>query len=95
MNVEIGAEAALFPEKEYINGIAIAALRIGLQRPARLDTLREEKQGDIAAVIHARGGSWSQIIRQQGNRGSLSIYSLLPIHCKKGLRFSRPQSGCQ
>ncbi len=22
MNVEIGAEAALFPEKEYINGIA-------------------------------------------------------------------------
>ncbi len=24
MNVEIGAEAALFPEKEYINGIFIA-----------------------------------------------------------------------
>jgi hypothetical protein len=24
MNVEIGAEAAIFPEKEYINGIAIA-----------------------------------------------------------------------
>jgi hypothetical protein len=24
MNAEIGAEAALFPEKEYINGIAIA-----------------------------------------------------------------------
>ncbi len=24
MNVEIGAEAALFPEKEYINGILIA-----------------------------------------------------------------------
>jgi hypothetical protein len=24
MNVEIGTEAALFPEKEYINGIAIA-----------------------------------------------------------------------
>ncbi len=23
MNVEIGAEAALFPEKEYINGIAL------------------------------------------------------------------------
>jgi hypothetical protein len=27
MNVEIGAEAALFPEKEYINGIAIAVVR--------------------------------------------------------------------
>ncbi len=25
MNVEIGAEAALFPEKEYMNGIAVAA----------------------------------------------------------------------
>jgi hypothetical protein len=24
MNVEIGAEAALYPEKEYINGIAVA-----------------------------------------------------------------------
>jgi hypothetical protein len=24
MNVEIGAEAALFPEKEYINGIDVA-----------------------------------------------------------------------
>jgi hypothetical protein len=24
MNVEIGAEAALFPEKKYINGIAVA-----------------------------------------------------------------------
>jgi hypothetical protein len=28
MNVEIGAEAALFPEKEYINGIAVA-VRVG------------------------------------------------------------------
>jgi hypothetical protein len=24
MNVEIGAEAVLFPEKEFINGIAVA-----------------------------------------------------------------------
>jgi hypothetical protein len=29
MNVKIGAEAALFPEKEYINGIAVA---VHLQR---------------------------------------------------------------
>jgi hypothetical protein len=26
MNVETGAEAAQFPEKEYINGIAVASL---------------------------------------------------------------------
>ncbi len=29
MNVDIGAEAALFPEKEYINGIAVAVQRDG------------------------------------------------------------------
>jgi len=31
MNLEIGAEAALFPEKEYINGIAVAVrtVRVG------------------------------------------------------------------
>jgi hypothetical protein len=30
MNVEIGAEAALFPEKEYINGIAVAVTTGGV-----------------------------------------------------------------
>jgi hypothetical protein len=30
MNVEMGAEAALFPEKEYINGIVFAVLLRGL-----------------------------------------------------------------
>jgi hypothetical protein len=29
MNVEIGAEAALFPEKEYIDGIAVAVQGAG------------------------------------------------------------------
>jgi hypothetical protein len=28
MNVEIGAEAAQFPEKEYINGIALAVQKV-------------------------------------------------------------------
>jgi hypothetical protein len=28
MNVEIGAEAALFPEKEYINGIAVTVYTV-------------------------------------------------------------------
>ncbi len=30
MKVEIGAEAALFPEKEYINGIAVAVYCISV-----------------------------------------------------------------
>jgi hypothetical protein len=33
MNVEIGAEAAQFPEKAYINGIAIAVLWPRLPTP--------------------------------------------------------------
>ena len=37
MNVEIGAEAAQFTEKEYINGIAVAvraaSFAIGIQSP--------------------------------------------------------------
>jgi hypothetical protein len=28
MNVEIGAKAALFPEKKYINGIAVAVPKL-------------------------------------------------------------------
>ncbi len=30
MNVEIGAEAALFPEKEYISGIFVAVCKFQL-----------------------------------------------------------------
>ncbi len=34
MNVEIGAEASLFPEKEYINGISVAVWAGGpVQQP--------------------------------------------------------------
>ncbi len=36
MNVEIGAEAAPFPEKEYINGIAVAVYTPFLFRSAQL-----------------------------------------------------------
>ncbi len=36
MNVEIGAEAALFPEKEYINGIAVAVRSAILYRQSAL-----------------------------------------------------------
>jgi hypothetical protein len=32
MNVEIGAEAAQFPKKEYINGIAVAVHRRRVKR---------------------------------------------------------------
>jgi hypothetical protein len=32
MNVEIGAEAAPFPEKEYIKGIFVAVLRMSMRK---------------------------------------------------------------
>jgi hypothetical protein len=38
MNVEIGAEAALFPEKEYINGIAVA---VYTKKCAKVQSLRK------------------------------------------------------
>ena len=31
MNVEIGTEAAQFPEKEYINGILVAVYNLSLE----------------------------------------------------------------
>jgi hypothetical protein len=36
MNVKIGAEAAQFPEKEYINGIVVAVQ--GSEKDLRLNT---------------------------------------------------------
>jgi hypothetical protein len=42
MNVEIGAEAALFPEKEYINGIAVAEHGIACSpHPPLVDICRQ------------------------------------------------------
>jgi hypothetical protein len=35
MNVEIGAEAALFPEKEYINGIFVAGWPISVSESSQ------------------------------------------------------------
>ncbi len=40
MNVEIGAEAALFPEKEYIKGIFVAVQR--LRMTSKELTLKKE-----------------------------------------------------
>ncbi len=35
MNVEIGTDAALFPEKEYINGIFVAVYSPSLQTASK------------------------------------------------------------
>ncbi len=42
MNVEIRAEAAQFPEKEYINGIAVAVYPLCYWVAEKLNGLQEE-----------------------------------------------------
>ncbi len=57
MNVEIGAEAALFPEKEYINGIFVTVCRRkcwpGTETPGDRHALEEheEKEGHSARRV--------------------------------------------
>ncbi len=58
MNVEIGAEAALFPEKEYINGIAV--------------TVRENTYMTLGVwdLVHPTSSSLSMLIlKLVGGRG--------------------------
>jgi hypothetical protein len=57
MNVEIGAEVALFPEKEYINGIFVAVCRRkcwpGTEPPGDSHALEEheEEEGHSARRV--------------------------------------------
>ncbi len=44
MHVEIGAEAAQFPEKENINGIAVAVLPAQWQIPPYLISVQSENK---------------------------------------------------
>jgi hypothetical protein len=56
MNVEIGAEAALFPEKEYINGIFVAVYcKWFIEGQAFL------RSYDTAPRPHDRKKAWSSI----------------------------------
>jgi hypothetical protein len=47
MHVEIGAEAALFPEKEYINGIFVA-VHAWAQADLSINEKRLQKQPNMA-----------------------------------------------
>jgi hypothetical protein len=44
MNVEIGTEAALFPEKEYISGIFVAVFDLLTSKKTALSLIRVEKK---------------------------------------------------
>ncbi len=49
MNVEIGAEVALFPEKEYISGIFLAVQWSRYKKTAQLAQL---DQGLACCIVH-------------------------------------------
>ncbi len=51
MNVEIGAEAALFPKKEYINGIAVAVWTVHNSKWPRNITLRKGMMSSLWSGI--------------------------------------------
>jgi hypothetical protein len=53
MNVEIGAQAALFPDKEYINGIAVA---VYLQWAATPDLIHSAEE-------FAEGRRWQKAVK--------------------------------
>jgi hypothetical protein len=80
MNVEIWAEAALFPEKEYISGIFVAVCMIWLLPPTPSPTLSSKislSQSSCVSPVEltdgrvGRGWKRSQIIR---GRESLVLY---------------------
>ncbi len=47
MNVEIGAEAALFPEQEYIKGIFVAAYIILWACPWEFEEIKSNEERDV------------------------------------------------
>jgi hypothetical protein len=56
MNVEIGADAVLFPEKEYINGIAVAvrAAQLRATLTANCWNIADETQPyTMTPILHA------------------------------------------
>jgi hypothetical protein len=64
MNVEIGAEAALFPEKEYINGIAVAVHHRGPSPCVKPEaqTKRQATQHDCLLSLLSDGDEWIEIV---------------------------------
>jgi hypothetical protein len=60
MNVEIGAEAALFPEKEYINGIAVAVPGDGGEGVQSRVLSHESLQGEALCSIEHLTHKFSQ-----------------------------------
>jgi hypothetical protein len=88
MNVEIGAEAAQFPEKEYINGIAVAVWVLpaaGLAAP-RCSPYVMATSGALAASPTSSTPARSSLLASSVAAASLSA----PLHCGQLAREPEP-----
>ncbi len=83
MNVEIGAEAALFPEKEYIKGIFVAVCQsvyvqsselVPLPPWASVSSPLDPKEGEQHSL---RGEGVGTPIRTTGYNACRSVYSMM------------------
>jgi hypothetical protein len=86
MNVEIGAEAALFPKKEYINGIAVAVWTVHNSTRPRNITLRKgmfsSLWSDVSKMVAARN------MDIMDNNGT-SVPAADFLRCSRTQRWSR------
>jgi hypothetical protein len=68
MNVEIRAEAALFPEKEYINGIAVA-----VHFDSTLPLTNFSLSKSVCRVLFVQNGRYDILSELADEGGGLSI----------------------
>ncbi len=82
MNVEIGAEAALFPEKEYINGIAVAVYRLAnaMFRINDMYTLDEGKSLGVVGAFPECGPVAEYLAAKQAKHQNYETLFYLTMH---------------
>jgi hypothetical protein len=78
MNAEIGAEAALFPEKEYINGIAVAVHGLPIRTGCK--ALRRKRHTYMVISVYCSGNEWDQVMSMLPDTLPLAKRLLLSIY---------------
>jgi hypothetical protein len=96
MNVEIGAEAAQFPEKEYINGIAFAVCTVyapGVlcgampnkeKRDEKLNLIRKIESSSLIVTAHLEQRPVAGQLREKDRWGRPLVHV---VHLKIGMAW--------
>ena len=85
MNVEIGTEAALFPEKEYINGIAVAVQGSNFGKFS-LQCVESDLVWLIACIFHSQLARWGR------GRGVSKCCPVQYLLATEGERLRKPSN---